>query len=256
MRPAQHVVVQPAGMTVDADLVYLDNAQWVVNDESRITGGQLTQSFPNCVAIASRTKWKCSGVLIDARTVLTAAHCVARGIDRQVFVGNDLHRPQDGLVVQVSSATVHPAYSLSHTAHDLAVLRLAKAVRGHVPDPVAAEVKQENVAVRAVGFGADTTDGQSGFGKKRYADLPLADRDPRYGIDVETEFVAGRPHLDRDSCPGDSGGPAYIQNDSGWSLAGITSRATPGTYASRECGDGGVYTLVYPYLDWIGSLQS
>ena len=42
-------------------------------------------------------------------------------------------------------------------------------------------------------------------------DVPLASNDPKYGADAETEFVAGAPFLDRDSCNGDSGGPAYVR---------------------------------------------
>jgi secreted trypsin-like serine protease len=58
--------------------------------------------------------------------------------------------------------------------------------------------------------------------------------------------------LDKDSCKGDSGGPAYIDVDGEWQLAGATSRGT--CKARRICGDGGIYTRVHAYVDWIESV--
>ena len=83
-------------------------------------------------------------------------------------------------------------------------------------------------------------------------DVPLASTDPKYGADQQTEFVAGAPLLDRDSCNGDSGGPAYIQAEDGWYLAGATSRATASS--RRPCGDGGIYTTVSAHLEWVRSV--
>jgi secreted trypsin-like serine protease len=71
-------------------------------------------------------------------------------------------------------------------------------------------------------------------------------------MDPATEFAAGAPFLDRDSCNGDSGGPAYVQVDGEWHLAGATSRATASSL--RPCGDGGIYTRIDAYEEWIRSV--
>ncbi len=84
-------------------------------------------------------------------------------------------------------------------------------------------------------------------------DVPLAGNAKKFGGDPRTEFVAGAPFLDKDSCNGDSGGPAYVYQRGRWLLAGATSRATRS--AVRPCGDGGIYTTVDAYRDWIGGFM-
>jgi secreted trypsin-like serine protease len=106
--------------------------------------------------------------------------------------------------------------------------------------------------VRLAGYGNTDVFSSGGYGIRRMVDVPLASDDPKYGADVTTEFVAGAPFLDRDSCNGDSGGPAYVHAQGGWYLVGATSRATASTV--RPCGDGGIYTRVRAFDDWIRSI--
>jgi secreted trypsin-like serine protease len=61
--------------------------------------------------------------------------------------------------------------------------------------------------------------------------------------------VAGRKGSHRDSCKGDSGGPAYVFVDNSYKLAGTTSRATD--EAMDVCGDGGVYVRADGLAAWI-----
>jgi secreted trypsin-like serine protease len=75
-----------------------------------------------------------------------------------------------------------------------------------------------------------------------------------FGARPSIEFVAGAPFLDRDSCKGDSGGPAYVAVKGGWAIAGATSRATRQSDV-RVCGDGGIYTRLYAFSDWIKSVS-
>ena len=64
------------------------------------------------------------------------------------------------------------------------------------------------------------------------------------------EFYAGGKGL-ADTCDGDSGGPAFTQDENGkLVLLGLTSR---GTYS---CEGGGVYTAVAAYEQWISASSS
>jgi hypothetical protein len=65
---------------------------------------------------------------------------------------------------------------------------------------------------------------------------------------VPTEFFAGGVNTP-DSCNGDSGGPAYVMIGGEAVLVGATSRAT--SIATAPCGQGGVYTTIGAYDDWL-----
>lgn len=74
------------------------------------------------------------------------------------------------------------------------------------------------------------------------------------GFHAQYEFVAGRKGLGKDTCNGDSGGPAYIDTNSGPVVAGLTSRATRD--ADVPCGAGGIYVRVDMFREWINGVLS
>jgi secreted trypsin-like serine protease len=237
--------------SVFSDAAYLANAQWLLRNRRRIVGGVPIQAFPDCVAVGSRTAWCCSGTLVASDVVVTAAHCMSPGCRERVFVGTDVDRPDEGRVIRVRDQAVHPTYRPPRKKQgDLAVLLLAEPVDDVTPRRLARQAAVgKSRSVRVVGYGHTDAFGSTGYGLRRMVDVPLATNDPRFGGDPETEFVAGAPFLDRDSCSGDSGGPAYVASRGRWLLAGATSRATESSI--RACGDGGIYTLVPAYRDWL-----
>jgi secreted trypsin-like serine protease len=240
-------------LSVNDDPIYVENLAYFGMADPRVLGGVVTEDFPDCVAVGGESQWCCSGTLIASGAVLTAAHCVREGCNKQVFFGQDVAHPSKGRIVKVLRAVIHDGYG-NGPFDDLAVLLLAKDIRDVRPRKIAPAdlVMHDTVSVRIAGFGATVTSGLSGYGQRREADLAVAAADSRYGIRIGSEFVAGRPHLERDSCPGDSGGPAYTQlEDGAWVVVGATSRATPGASPSRPCGDGGIYTFVPAYRDWL-----
>ena len=235
---------------------------------SRIVGGEQVSldEFPECACIGDlhngRYRWFCSGVLIAPRVVLTAAHC-APAIDQVYLGGRSLNLVgTDGDVIPVERVLIHPDYDPRQIpSHDIAVLLLERDA-AIMPVPLAPReaVDAEN-HVRLVGFGFDHPTLEVGFGTKRKVDVPLTNLqgfsddqafqvEITHGFDNRFELHAGRKELGKDSCNGDSGGPAYIVDQEGvFRLAGLTSRAA---FSSElPCGDGGIYTRVTPYLDWL-----
>jgi hypothetical protein len=168
-----------------------------------------------------------------------------------------------GEVVNVERVVVHPDYDRYLVpSHDIAVLILEKAATASPVELATEDEVNSEDNVILVGFGYDHPTQAVGFGTKRRVDVPLTnlggftepqitDIEQRHGFDTDFEFHAGRKELGKDSCNGDSGGPAYVLVGDSYRLAGITSRAA---FSSElPCGDGGVYTRITPYSDWIGT---
>jgi Trypsin len=233
-----------------------DNPSWIANslliiaDDTRIIGGAPTLDFPDCIAIGSEDRWCCTGTLVAPNVIVTAGHCVARGCSTRVFVGPDVNKTMEGEVIAVTSASVHPGYQPPQVnTNDVAVLILAKDVTGVPPRSIAPPgVVEVATSVVVVGYGHTDIAGSTGYGIRRRVDVPLVSNSELVGQDPTIEFVAGRPFLERDSCSGDSGGPVYIDLNGSWFLVGVTSRGVPGR---RTCGDGGIYSTVAEFEDWI-----
>jgi trypsin len=251
-RAAVAVAPTPGADSVFTDPVFLENARKLIPARDRIIGGIRTSEFPDCVAIGSRDGWCCSGTLVAPNVVVTAGHCRAGDCSARVLVGTDVDKEDEAQVIDVMDAVGHPDYRPPDPTHDLAVLILAEAAEVEPRAIASAEQLEGAATVRLAGFGNTDVYSSGGYGQRRMVDVPLASADAKYGADPETEFVAGAPFLDRDSCNGDSGGPAYLQGSGGWVLAGATSRATASTY--RPCGDGGIYTRIDVYDDWVRSV--
>jgi secreted trypsin-like serine protease len=238
----------PPADSVFSDPVFLENARKVFRDSDRVVGGVETGDHPDCVAVGGPEGWCCTGTLVAPNVVVTAAHCHFGGCKDRVLVGADVDDVA-ATVIGVASSHPHPDYGTAGPNSDLCVLVLDSDA-GVAPRAVAdATAIEDAMSVRIVGFGNVDTEGSTGYGKCRMVDVPLAAADPKFGADPAMEFVAGAPFLDRDSCNGDSGGPAYVQVDGDWYLAGATSRATASAF--RRCGDGGVYTSVPVFADWV-----
>ena len=240
-------------------------ARQVLRGTARILGGTLVtgKSFPDCVAVGGNSGWDCTGTLIAPNLVLTAGHCSR--VATRVFFGNNVSRK--GRIVKVARRVRHAKYVANGKKNDLMALILAENVTGVPPRALATtSLIDKAKTARLVGFGNTDRDGTYGYGSKRLVDVPVAspscagksqgqtDRSA-YGCHTNLEIVAGKPLLKKDSCSGDSGGPAYVLDGKGdWRLGGVTSRSVDG--GAHACGDGGIYVRVDKYLDWIRSVQN
>ena len=233
----------------------------VANDLLRIVGGVevADNEFMQTCCVGSFERFFCTGVLVHPRVVVTAAHCTSD--IAFAFFGKTIPTlGGEGKTVRVRSAVVHPQYDpRSADRNDINVLILARDAEAAPVKIAAAEELAAAEQVQLVGFGFNDPVRPLGFGVKRRVSVPIAAvrktpqenlsaLESRFGFSSNHEFVAGRKLLGRDSCNGDSGGPAFIISD-GLRVAGVTSRAT--RQAQSNCGDGGIYVRLDTYLPFI-----
>ncbi len=216
----------------------------------------------------------CSGTLISPTVVVTAAHCavIEDEESRTVFAAE----PRTLWVVaghlasksateanlrRVARVQVHDEYDHDFimgrsragagqggigSPNDIAVLILERPFDDVMQAPLltrerqAALVRHGDVAFVA-GYGVhDVEDKTSGA---------LYISDAVLDIIGERELLTRRGDSLGDSCYGDSGGPLYVPTEVGDFVVGLVSRGR--SDVERDCGDGGVYTMLSAHLDWV-----
>jgi hypothetical protein len=187
-----------------------------------IFGGELVEEGYEAVgALMFEKEVECSGALVGAKTVLTAAHCVfdrpRELYTRMSFrLGNNAYVPvaalgvRDVLYPTPANASAGLAYVHSRRLpqNDIALVYLDRPAPNVTPfalhegQPALELVKQEQTRLDFVGFGFNLVErSKAGIGRKRHVLMPietLEKRWIRYG-----DGNAG-------TCEGDSGGPAFL----------------------------------------------
>ena len=266
----------PPSASFESDPSYQQNLAELAKEQAlgnRVVGGGRAPaaSYKWCVAILDEDDATfCSGTLIGSRLVLTARHCAdIRGGPRSVYVG-DAVGERTGQKYKVKRPfRFPPIVGRDPVRPDIMLLELEKDVVDAAPRAIApSDVSADLVNyVRVVGFGRDQPPDDQGYarghvGVKNVADVPLNRGSPDVlGFDQNFEFCAGLRGLNIDSCGGDSGGAAllYVPEKDRSYLYGAVSRSVKpqrGDTARQLCGNGGVYTRVDKFGDWIRAIAT
>lgn len=196
----------------------------------------------------------CTGSILAADIVVTAAHCTAaKAEDLRIVFSRQM--PDDLTTV---SDIVHPIYnfvanpgwkgenSTGVDQHDIAVIRFKGSLPdgyapAHLLNPSTALTPGETVTL--AGYGITNAQTQAGAGTLRKVDVTLA---KKLG---KTEEVLDQTD-DAGACHGDSGGPAFVTVDGQLLLWGVTNRGYPNN-APDDCVHESVYTRITAYTDFI-----
>ncbi|XP_065372231.1 transmembrane protease serine 9-like [Calliphora vicina] len=251
----------------------------------RVAGGNETDlaEYPWMALLrydAPGDEFKCGGSLISSRYVLTATHCVNKGIYPVIGVRlgeHDLSTNPDcrrkgrknvcSPVVEdfgVEKIITHPKYNERRRINDIALVKLDRNVdfKRHIK-PVCLPITKPSYETTTnkftiAGWGATENSTRSSILLK--AEVLGQSRSvcqnvfSSFSIDINLKHIcAGDLKTGRDSCRGDSGGPLVGFNTYSdvkrFIQYGIV--ASGGIACNLEQGFPGIYTNVLTYLPWI-----
>jgi V8-like Glu-specific endopeptidase len=215
-----------------------------------IVGGTETEGWPAVGAylIDGGDGGLCTATLVRPDVLLTAAHCADDHGNYELWnnVADVWGSGTTGWVI-ATEVVIHPLYEVvdSSYAHDMAVLLLDEPITDIQYIPVNTEnvdYTWQETWLHFVGYGSDSYYGGPGSGSKRETDVQIYDYYPETLI----TYTAGT-----NTCTGDSGGPAFVERDGNWYVAGVVSSGFAWNQGEDSCHGAGVQMRVDHELDFL-----
>lgn len=245
---------------------------------SKVVGGNDTYDgeFPWTVSVRRNDHHHCGGVIVAARWVLTAAHCLQSRLPSafQVRIGEyHLHQPDyHSKDYDVEKVVIHHNYTgiiksslTSMNSADIALLKTKRDITmNEYAWPVCFPTLDANFAGQegiVVGWGKRNEKSDAYSDRLQKAKLSIIDnkvcrnwfRLAGRDMQINDQLIcAGYRAGGTDACHGDSGGPLLSKIDDQWSVIGVVST---GIGCARPLLPG-LYSRVSSYVNWIEKYTS
>lgn len=240
------------------------NLPGFVGHLNRIVGGQdAPNPIPWQVSVRRSTnggRHFCGGTVLDAKTILCAAHCFPdKYVDGIYVMAGETNRYR-GENIAVSQALFYNAapWNKDTMDNDIVILKLAKplALGGNIQPaclPSPGFVPHDGSQCMVSGWGALASGNRDLPTILQWVTVPIVNQNTcdnnyrsYYGI-TSNMICAGYSQGGQDSCQGDSGGPFVCLENGTPVVTGIVSFGIGCARGDKP----GVYTYVPRYLNWI-----
>lgn len=232
-----------------------------------IIGGQGVDpgEYPFMVALTTLEGFegfRCGGALIDAKWVLTAAHCVSDLTDLSVILGENDALTTNVTAIASNAIYVHPDFVYTADGgvrNDIALVHLSSSVDGYQPIQYATSLTTNAPGQIATLIGWGGLDDDIGYISRFLQEVNVrlnsnSDCDEWGHADIndldETTFCAGYKEGGKGGCFGDSGGPLFLEHEGETTLIGVPSRMVGKTGCTGER-KVDIYTRITHYAEWI-----
>ncbi|XP_015588120.1 chymotrypsin-2-like [Cephus cinctus] len=224
---------------------------------SRIVGGEVakTGEFPWQVSLRNNGRHFCGGGLVSLQHVLTAAHCmVGKDTSLLTVITGSNSLASGGETHGVRNISIHRNYvggSVTSYRYDVSVLTLAAEItESSVQYPIGLPIEntESGVQARASGWGRTIHPGSSlptALQKLNVTILNNTDCQSYHNLTIYYDQICAMKQYGSGMCNGDSGSPLVSDGR----VIGIVSWGV-----TCALGYPDVYTRVYAYLYWIGSI--
>ncbi|CAH0032570.1 unnamed protein product [Clonostachys rhizophaga] len=212
--------------------------------------------FPCMISLSMSDGHHCGGVLLNAYTVITAAHCVLNTLTSAIKIrAGSLNWASGGIQVNISSYAVRPSFNLETADNDLAMVHLADPILeaesiGYATLPSQGSDPVDGSLTTVIGWGYVEENGSGRSDVLRKVSIPVVSRDKCQVAYLnsnitENMFCAGTGG--KGSCDYDSGGPVIDQ-----ATGEVVGLVSWGNGCARSDYPG-VYVRVGNYVDYITS---
>ncbi|WP_217144626.1 trypsin-like serine protease [Streptomyces sp. AC627_RSS907] len=199
--------------------------------------------------VVGDTERACSGALIEARWIVTAASCLAAEPSRHAsLAAGPPPRPTEVTVGRTGPGTTGQVRDIVELVpradRDLVLARLSSPVWGITPVALGAEAPVAGEELSVAGHGRTTGEWVP---ERPHAGTFTVTGTRGAELDVEGRDGAA-------ICKGDAGGPAVRSGAAGDALVAVSSRSWQGgCFGSEETRRGAVQTRLDDITDWVGA---